>query len=165
MLELNALAKALTSHNNLPSNVIILAQTNQLRAMTTIIRDKDTDPEDHIFYLERASGRVIERYLNVTRKLTKSALDELPYSPKKVETPTGHQYKGQELSAQICGVEIVRAGGAMRTSFSRIFVDAPIGKILIHTSDIGEPMVHILIILTLLITASFCQAAKGHWSL
>lgn len=68
MLELNALAKALTSHNNLPSNVIILAQTNQLRAMTTIIRDKDTDPEDHIFYLERASGRVIERYLNVTRK-------------------------------------------------------------------------------------------------
>lgn len=97
-------------------------------------------------------------------KTHKSALDELPYSPKKVETPTGHQYKGQELSAQICGVEIVRAGGAMRTSFSRIFVDAPIGKILIHTSEIGEPMVHILT-LPLLITASFCQAAKGHWSL
>ena len=70
-----------------------------------------------------------------------SALDELPYSPKKVETPTGRVYRGLELSAKVCGVEIVRAGGAMRTSFSRIFVDAPIGKVLIQTSDIGEPLV------------------------
>jgi hypothetical protein len=29
----------------------------------------------------------------------------------------------------------------MRTSFSRIFVDAPIGKVLIQTSEIGEPLV------------------------
>ena len=69
------------------------------------------------------------------------ALDELPYSPKKVETPTGHVYRGVELSAKVCGVEIVRAGSAMRTSFSRIFVDAPIGKVLIQTSEIGEPLV------------------------
>jgi uracil phosphoribosyltransferase len=47
-----------------------------------------------------------------------------------------------ELSAKICGVEIVRAGGAMSISFSQVFVNAPIGKILIHTSEIGEPLVH-----------------------
>jgi uracil phosphoribosyltransferase len=70
-----------------------------------------------------------------------SALDELPYSSKTVETPTGYKYDGMEISARVCGVEIVRAGGAMRTSFSRVFVDAPIGKILIHTSEIGEPLV------------------------
>lgn len=71
-----------------------------------------------------------------------SALDCLPYSPKTVETPTGHLYKGQELACKICGVEIVRAGGAMRTSFSRVSVEAPIGKMLIHTSEIGEPLVY-----------------------
>jgi uridine kinase len=69
------------------------------------------------------------------------ALDELPYSLKNIETPTGHKYDGLQLDAHICGVEIVRAGGAMRTSFSRVFVDAPIGKVLIQTSEIGEPLV------------------------
>ena len=70
------------------------------------------------------------------------ALDELPYVGKKVETPGHHEYTGLELSSKICGVEIIRAGGAMRTSFSRIFNDAAIGKILIHTSEIGEPLLH-----------------------
>ena len=70
-----------------------------------------------------------------------SALDGLPYKRRDVETPGGHLYRGLELSAKICAVEIVRAGGAMRTSFSRIFVDAPIGKVLIQTSDLGEPRV------------------------
>lgn len=62
--------------------------------------------------------------------------------PKKIETPGGHEYNGLELSGKICGVEIVRAGGAMRTSFSRIFDDAAVGKILIHTSEVGEPLLH-----------------------
>lgn len=68
-------------------------------------------------------------------------MDELPYSLKRIETPGGHKYDGLQLDARICGVEIVRAGGAMRTSFSRVFVDAPIGKVLIQTSEIGEPLV------------------------
>jgi Uracil phosphoribosyltransferase len=74
--------------------------------------------------------------------LNSSALDELPYRPKTVETPGEHNYNGLEISAKVCGVEIVRAGGAMRTSFSRNFNDAAIGKILIHTSEIGEPLLH-----------------------
>jgi uridine kinase len=57
-------------------------------------------------------------------------------------TPGGHDYDGLVISAKVCGVEIVRAGGAMRTSFSRNFGDAAIGKILIHTSEIGEPLLH-----------------------
>jgi uridine kinase len=62
MFHLNALAKAVPHHDDLPFNVIILRQTNQLKAMTTIIRDRDTDPQDFIFYLERTSALVIERY-------------------------------------------------------------------------------------------------------
>jgi len=133
MLDLNALVQEIDSETNLPPNIIILNQQNQLRAMTTIIRDQDTEREDFIFYLERASSLVLE-----------SALNELPYSPKKVETPAGYKYEGLEVATKVCAVEIVRAGGAMTTSFSRIFVDAPIGKVLIQTSDIGEPLLHFL---------------------
>ena len=77
----------------------------------------------------------------VLRRADGSALDELPYSTKIVETPGGHMYHSIELCRKICGVELVRAGGAMRTSFSRVFEDAPIGKVLIQTSEVGEPLV------------------------
>jgi uridine kinase len=70
-------------------------------------------------------------------------LDELPYAPKTIETPGGHLYRGLALSVKTCGVEIVRHGGAMRTSFQRNFVDAPIGKLLIQTTDLGEPLVNL----------------------
>ena len=62
MLDLRALAEDCHVEATLPSNIIILKQTNQLRAMTTIIRDKDSDREDFIFYLERTSSLVLERY-------------------------------------------------------------------------------------------------------
>jgi uridine kinase len=141
MLDLKALAEDCSVEATLPSSIVVLNQTNQLKAMTTIIRDKDSEPGDFIFYLERTSSLVLERYNSSSRFPDNRVLDELPYLPKKVETPGGHIYDGLELSARICGVEIVRAGGAMRTSFSRIFEDAPVGKVLIQTSDIGEPLV------------------------
>jgi uridine kinase len=142
MLDLKALAEDCHVEAILPSSIIVLNQTNQLKAMTTIIRDKESEPEDFIFYLERTSSLVLERYAPLRSFPDDRALDELPYLPKKVETPGGHAYNGLELSARICGVEIVRAGGPMRTSFSRILEDAPVGKVLIQTSDIGEPLVH-----------------------
>jgi hypothetical protein len=61
MLDLKALAIEADDMGELPPNIAVLPQTNQLSAMTTIIRDKSADPEDFIFYLERASGLVIER--------------------------------------------------------------------------------------------------------
>jgi hypothetical protein len=61
MLDLNSLAQEIDSETNLPPNIIILNQQNQLRVMTTIIRDQDTKREDFIFYLERASSLVLER--------------------------------------------------------------------------------------------------------
>lgn len=141
MLDLKALAVDSHVEATLPPSITILNQTNQLKAMTTIIRDKESETEDFIFYLERTSSLVLERYMRLRDCLMDRALDELPYIPRMVETPGGHTYDGLELSARVCGVEIVRAGGAMRTSFSRIFEDAPIGKVLIQTSDVGEPLV------------------------
>ena len=64
MLDLKALAVDCDVDGTLPSNVIVLQQTNQLKAMTTIIRDKDAETEDFIFYVERTSTLVLTRYLN-----------------------------------------------------------------------------------------------------
>ena len=62
MLDLKALAGDGHVEAILPSNIIVLNQTNQLKAMTTIIRDKESETEDFIFYLERTSSLVLERY-------------------------------------------------------------------------------------------------------
>jgi len=65
MLDLKALAEDCNVEGTLPSSVIVLNQTNQLKAMTTIIRDKHAESEDFIFYLERTSSLVLERYLSL----------------------------------------------------------------------------------------------------
>ena len=62
MLDLKALACDCDLETTLHSNIIVLKQTNQLKAMTTIIRDKESDREEFIFYLERTSSLVLERY-------------------------------------------------------------------------------------------------------
>ncbi len=62
MLDLEALTKKIHEGAPLPENIIVLDQTNQLRAMTTMIRDQECDREDFVFYLERISRLVFERY-------------------------------------------------------------------------------------------------------
>jgi uracil phosphoribosyltransferase len=64
MLDLKALGEDYDVDATLPSNIVILKQTNQLRAMTTIIRDKAAEREDFIFYLERTSSIVLERCIS-----------------------------------------------------------------------------------------------------
>jgi len=71
MLDLKALAEDYDAEGTLPSSIIVLNQTNQLKAMTTIIRDKDSESEDFIFYLERTSSLVLERYLSLKTLLMK----------------------------------------------------------------------------------------------
>jgi hypothetical protein len=44
----------------LPSTVIQLKQTNQLKAIHTIIRDRHTSRDDFIFYSERLANLVVE---------------------------------------------------------------------------------------------------------
>jgi hypothetical protein len=70
MLDLRALAEDCKVEATLPPNTIILKQTNQLRAMTTIIRDKESESGDFIFYLERTASLVLERYRRIETFLT-----------------------------------------------------------------------------------------------
>ncbi|MDI1476292.1 uracil phosphoribosyltransferase [Polyangium sp. y55x31] len=102
-------------------NVHLLPQTNQLRALHTVIRDRNVRREDFVFY----SGRII-------RLLIEAGLNLLPFDPCEVETPVGKTYDGLRFASQICGVSVVRAGESMEAGLRAVCGSIRIGKILIQ---------------------------------
>ncbi len=113
--------------DELHKNVHVLPQTNQLRALHAIIRDRTTSRDDFIFY----SGRII-------RLLVEASLDRLPYEDHPVRTPVGGTYDGLRVAARICGVSIVRAGDSMEAGLRAVCRSIRIGKILIQRDKVTK---------------------------
>jgi len=109
----------------------ILPQTRQVQGIFTILRDKMSSRQDFIFFTDRLSTLLVEH-----------ALQHLPYLPKTVTTPVGTKAHGKSLDAQnICGVAILRSGGALERGFRRVINDAPVGSLLIQSdSKSGEAL-------------------------
>jgi len=106
-------------------NVHILPQTPQLIALLTMIRDKNTDRADFIFY----SNRII-------RLLVEEGLNHLPVTEHTVITPvSGQKYAGVKFEGKICGVSIMRAGEAMEQGLRDCCRSVRIGKILIQRDE------------------------------
>lgn len=57
--ELKRLGKAV-EEEPLSENVLVLAQTPQLKGMNTIIQERDTPTEDFVFYFDRLATLLIE---------------------------------------------------------------------------------------------------------
>ncbi|KIY53616.1 PRTase-like protein [Fistulina hepatica ATCC 64428] len=108
----------------LPPNVFTLAQTPQLEALFTIIRNKDTSRGDFLFYSDR-----------IIRLLVEEGLNHLPVVSRTVETPTGTTYDGVGFKGKICGVSILRAGEAMEVALREVCRSVRIGKILIQRDE------------------------------
>ncbi|KAI8868168.1 PRTase-like protein [Ramicandelaber brevisporus] len=104
--------------------VFLLPQTPQLKALMTIIRDKETSRADFIFTADR-----------ITRLLVEEGLNHLPTVPRSVITPTGHQYDGADFEGQICGVSIMRAGESLESALRHCCRSVRIGKILIQRDE------------------------------
>ncbi|EEB95802.1 hypothetical protein MPER_05173, partial [Moniliophthora perniciosa FA553] len=104
-----------------PPSVFTLPQTAQLEALYTIIRDKDTNRGDFLFYSDR-----------IIRLLVEEGLNHLPVVKKTVVTPTGSTYDGVGFEGKICGVSILRAGEAMEAGLREVCRSVRIGKILIQ---------------------------------
>jgi uracil phosphoribosyltransferase len=142
-------------------NVHPLPQTDQLRAMHTIIRDRDCAREDFVFYSRR-----------IIRLLLEHGMDLLPFTKKEVTTPVGTTYHGLEFAAELCGVSVIRAGEAMEGELRDLLPGVRIGKILIQRdkqtkqphlyyrhlpADIAER--HVLLLEPMLATAGSALAA------
>uniref|UniRef100_A0A674D9Z8 Uridine-cytidine kinase n=1 Tax=Salmo trutta TaxID=8032 RepID=A0A674D9Z8_SALTR len=118
----------------LPKTLSVMEGTPQVHGMHTIIRNKDTNRDEFIFYSKRLMRLLIEH-----------ALSFLPLKVS-VETPQGSIYEGKRLSGKrITGVSILRAGETMEQALMVVCKDIRLGKILIQTNhDTGEPELHYL---------------------
>ncbi|XP_076011180.1 uridine-cytidine kinase-like 1 [Genypterus blacodes] len=119
----------------LPETLSVMESTPQVRGMHTIIRNKETNRDEFIFYSKRLMRLLIEH-----------ALSFLPLKAVSVETPQGGIYEGKRLSGKrITGVSILRAGETMEQALMAVCKDIRLGKILIQTNhDTGEPELHYL---------------------
>lgn len=118
---------ALLMKERVGNNVHVLPQTNQLRALHTIIRDRNARRDDFIFH----SGRII-------RLLIETGLDLLPFERREVETPVGDTYDGLRITSQACGVSIARAGESMEAELRAVCPAIRIGKILIQRDKVTK---------------------------
>jgi uracil phosphoribosyltransferase len=109
-------------------SLIIIPQTKQLLTLMTIIRDRETNPIDFVFY----SNRII-------RMLCEAGLEEMPHELKTVMSPTGVEYAGVGWTLpymdNICGVSILRAAESMEGVLRDVCRSIKIGKILIQRDE------------------------------
>ncbi|XP_049613428.1 uridine-cytidine kinase-like 1 [Syngnathus scovelli] len=119
----------------LPDTLSVLKSSPQVRGMHTIIRNRETNRDEFVFYSKRLMRLLIEH-----------ALSFLPLKPASVDTPQGSVYHGRRLSGKrITGVSILRAGETMEQALMAVCKDIRLGKILIQTNhDTGEPELHYL---------------------
>jgi uracil phosphoribosyltransferase len=114
------------------SNVHILKHNTQLKALYTLIRDKNTQRDDFVFFSER-----------IIRLLVEHALSLLPVKPKVVMTPAGRPYEGVVFKGDVCAVSIVRAGEAMEKVVRDVCPNIRLGKILIQRDEeTAEPKLY-----------------------
>lgn len=90
----------------------------------SMIRNRNTDRADFIFY----SNRII-------RLLVEEGLNHLPVIEHDVITPVGRTYNGLMFQGKICGVSIMRAGEAMEQGLRDCCRSVRIGKILIQRDE------------------------------
>jgi len=114
---------------DLPSreNLHLLPQTEQLRALHTVIRNRSASRTEFVFY----AGRII-------RMLVEAGLGLLPFEACEVQTPVGRTYRGLRFASEICGVSIARAGESMEAGLRVICPGIRIGKILIQRDKVTK---------------------------
>lgn len=111
-----------------PGKIHLLPQTPQLHFLFTIIRNKDTQRTDFVFYSERIMRLVVEAGLSL-----------IPVATNNVYTPTGSIFRGVTPDHRgIMGVSILRAGESMERVLREMCRGIRIGKILVQRNENSE---------------------------
>ena len=115
-------------------NLFLLAQSNQVKGMNTILHNPSTNEVDFIFYFDRLSNLLIER-----------ALEDRHYTHSTIQTPQGTHYEGLRPTGQVSAVVILRGGSCLETGLKRVIPECKTGRMLIQSSyRTGEPELHYL---------------------
>jgi len=107
------------------SKVVLLQQTNLVRALHTTFRDRHCPRQTFVTTSDRLVQLLIEE-----------AFGLLPPTPITVETPCG-PYEGVALATEneLCAVSILRAADCMLGVMRSIMPGIPVGKILIQRDE------------------------------
>jgi hypothetical protein len=143
-------------------NLNCMESTPIIKQMHTIIRNKDTQRADFVFFADRLIRLVVE-----------AGLGFLPFGEKCVQTPEGYQYVGVDFARSLCGVSIIRSGEAMEGALRECCQGIKIGKILVHRgqgwagdcaggSDCLPPLS--IPELSSMVRLPRYQASSSHWS-
>eukprot|EP01083_Nonionella_stella_P030536 83688_1 len=108
-------------------NLDVMKPTQQLIALHTIIRNKDSSRSDFVFYSDRLIRLTLE-----------DAISTLDYEEKIVTTPTGEEFVGMKPASKLCGVSILRAGESMEYALRAVAKSVRLGKILIQRNETSE---------------------------
>lgn len=113
------------------SRMIVLQQTPQLQGIFTILRSTTASKQDFVFFVDRLATLLMENAVNC-----------LPHIAKSVVTPTGSTSTGKAVDAPfVCGVSILRSGGALERGFRRVMHNVPVGSLLVQTDGkTSEPL-------------------------
>merc|ERR1712224_1000211 len=97
-------------------------------ALMTVLRDKNTEVQDFVFFADR-----------IIRLLVEAGLEEMPHVEKEVATPTGVTFQGTGWALPykpcLCAVSIMRAGESMEAGLRAVCRGIKIGKILIQRDE------------------------------
>ncbi|MEU5219821.1 uracil phosphoribosyltransferase [Streptomyces sp. NPDC020807] len=141
----------------------LLPQTDRLRALHTVVRDRQARREEFV----PTAARII-------RQLLDAALGLLPHEPRDVTTPVGRTYHGLAPAGPVYGVSVARAGDSMESELRLMAPATRLGKILIQRdkttklphlhyaalpAGIGEG--HVLLLDPMLATGGTALAALG----
>lgn len=107
--------------------VTILKRTTQITSLHTVIRNAETSRGDFVFYSNRIIRLVIEE-----------ALNQLPFLPKTVTTPTGQNYEGLVRNTSVTGITVMHSGEAMEHPLRDCCRNVKVGKVLIHKDGTGS---------------------------
>jgi len=112
--------------------LVLVPNNFQLRGMHTIIRNRETETPDFVFYSDRLIRLVVEY-----------GLGRFPFTEKTVITPTGQKYVGVDFAKRICGVSLIRSGESMENALRACCKGVKIGKILVdRLGDDGNRVVY-----------------------
>lgn len=123
----------------LPHNVHMLEQTQQVRHLHTVLRNRETQRDEFVFYANRLMRLLFEHAL--------SGMPETAWEKVSVTTPDGSPYSGVRKTvgpgASLVGVSVLRAGETMEPALAAVAKDVRLGKILIQTNHVTrEPELH-----------------------
>uniref|UniRef100_A0A1I8J4V9 Uridine kinase n=2 Tax=Macrostomum lignano TaxID=282301 RepID=A0A1I8J4V9_9PLAT len=126
----------------LPDNVRVLEQTQQVRHLHTVLRNRNTERDEFVFYANRLMRLLFEHALG--------GLPESSWQKVTVTAPDGSSYEGVRrattasgAAASLVGVSVLRAGETMEPALAAVAKDVRLGKILIQTNpETREPELH-----------------------